>query len=330
MGRADRPRRREEIRGMLRGYVQRRLVTTVPVMLLVSLFAFLLMQIVPGDPAIAIAGGEASAAQVEAIRQTLGLDRPWYMTLAAWYGNLLRGNLGYSYVLNMPVIDAIAERLPVTLSLAFLSLALTVPVSVAAGVAAACRRGGLTDLGLMTGALLGVSLPNFWIGIMAILLFSVHLGWFPSGGYVPFGADPLGYLHALFLPACVLGLFQIGLLARITRSAMLDTLSQDYVRTARAKGAPEWRTIVDHALRNAAVPIATVIGLIFSLLVTGAVVTEQVFALPGLGRLIVQAILNRDYPLIQGSLLVIAASFVLINLAVDLLYAWLDPRIRYA
>jgi peptide/nickel transport system permease protein len=315
---------------MIRGYLPRRLAATVPVMLLVSLFAFLLMQIVPGDPAIAIAGGEASAAQLEAIRQSLGLDRPWYQALLTWYGNLLRGDLGHSYVLNMTVLQAIGERLPVTLSLAIFSLVLTVPVSIAMGVLAACRRGGLVDLGLMTVALLGVSLPNFWIGIMAILLFSVQLGWFPSSGYVPFSTDPLGYLHALFMPACVLGLFQIGLLARITRSAMLDTLSQDYVRTARAKGAPEWRTVVNHALRNAAVPIATVIGLIFSLLVTGAVVTEQVFALPGLGRLIVQAILNRDYPLIQGALLIVAASFVLINLVVDLIYAWLDPRIRYS
>lgn len=312
------------------GYIMRRLMAAVPVLIMVSLLAFLLMQIVPGDPAHAMAGSDASVAEIEAIRHDLGLDRAWYLRLADWYLALLRGDLGHSYTLRADVADLIIERIPVTLSIALYSLAIAIPLSIAMGIVAARFRGKLIDLGIMTTALLGVSLPNFWIGIMGILFFSVHLGWLPSGGYVPMGEDFGGWIRSMTLPALVLGTMQIGLLTRITRSEMLDIMHKDYVRTARAKGGSELRVLVRHALRNALVPIVTVIGLLFGMIVTGAVVVEQVFSIPGVGRLIVQAILTRDYPLIQGTLLFVAGAFVLINLLVDISYAYLDPRIRQA
>jgi peptide/nickel transport system permease protein len=309
-------------------YIARRLVAAIPVLLLVSLIAFLLMQIVPGDPAHAMAGSDASAEEIEALRRDMGLDAPWPMRLLDWYLALLRGDLGHSYTLRADVAGLIFERIPVTLSIALYSLLIAVPVSIAAGVTAAYFRGRPADLGIMTGALLGVSLPNFWIGILGIMFFSVHLRWLPSGGYVPMTEDFWGWIRSMTLPALVLGTMQIGLLTRITRSAMLDILHQDYVRTARAKGGSELRVLIRHALRNAMVPIVTVIGLLFGMIVTGAVVVEQVFSIPGVGRLIVQAILTRDYPLIQGALLFVAAAFVFVNLLVDISYAYLDPRIR--
>lgn len=310
------------------GYIIRRLLAAIPVLFMVSLIAFLLMQIVPGDPAHAMAGADASAEEIAALRQQLGLDRPWYLRLVDWYLALLQGDLGRSYTLRADVAGLILERIPVTLSIAVYSMLIAVPVSIVLGVLAAFYRGTLIDLGIMGTALIGVSLPNFWIGIMGILLFSVHLGWLPAGGYVHPWDSVTGWIRSMTMPALVLGTMQMGLLTRITRSEMLDMMHRDFVRTARAKGGSELRVMLSHALRNALVPIVTVIGLLFGLIVTGAVVVEQVYAIPGLGRLIVQAILTRDYPLIQGTLLFVAAAFVFINLLVDISYAFLDPRIR--
>jgi len=309
-------------------YVLRRLLAAIPVLFLVGLLAFLLMQIVPGDPAHAMAGSDATAEEIAALREQLGLDRPWILRLVDWYLALLQGDLGHSYTMRAEVAGLIVERIPVTLSIAVYSMLISVPVSIVLGVLAARYRGSLVDLGIMGTALIGVSLPNFWIGIMAILWFSVHLGWLPAGGYVHPSESVAGWIRSMTMPALVLGTMQMGLLTRITRSEMLEMLHRDFVRTARAKGASELRVMLRHALRNALVPVVTVIGLLFGMIVTGAVVVEQVFSIPGLGRLIVQAILTRDYPLIQGTLLCVAATFVFLNLLVDISYAFLDPRIR--
>jgi len=311
----------------LKRYVIGRVGAAIPVIFLVTLIAFFIMQLVPGDPASVIAGSNATQEEVELVRQQLGLDQPVLHRLLAWYAALLHGDLGQSILLQRSVASAILERLPVTLSLTAYALVLTVVFGVAAGVLAAVNRGSWVDQLCMAGALLGVSLPNFWLGLILIFWLAAGLGWFPTGGYVPFSTDPAGWLRALTLPAFALALLQMGLLARITRSSMLEVLNQEYVRTAKAKGLPPLVVVGKHALRNVVVPVVTVIGIITSHMVSGSVVIETVFSLPGLGRLIIQGILRRDYPVIQGGLLVTATAFVVINLLVDLLYSRLDPRI---
>jgi peptide/nickel transport system permease protein len=291
--------------------------------------AFLLINLLPGDPAVVIAGDQASPEAIAAVRHNLGLDRPLLEQLGIWFAHLLQGNFGQSLMLNQSVLSAMGERLPVTLSLALLSLAITLPIGIFAGAFAAYHRGSWIDSTIMTLALIGVSAPAFWIAILSIILFSVVLRWFPTGGYAPFMSDPVLWLRSLVLPAVMLSLFQIGFLARMTRSAMLDVLSQDYIRTARAKGIGQYGILFVHALKNASVPIVTVIGIGIALLIGGAVVTESVFAIPGLGRLTVDAILRRDYPVIQGVVLLFSFVYVLVNLMIDLLYTVLDPRIRY-
>jgi peptide/nickel transport system permease protein len=310
-------------------YVLRRLLHMIPVMLIVSLISFAIMRFVPGDPALLIAGSEASDAQVNALRTQLGLDKPVLQQLLDWYGGLFRGDLGQSILLGRGVTEAMLERLPVSGSLALYALLLTIVFGLAGGLIAALRNNSWIDQACMTLALLGVSVPNFWLGLMLIILFSVHLGWLPTGGYVPFTEDLLGWLQTATLPAISLALMQVGLLARMTRSTMVETLGQDYIRTAQAKGLPEWVVVGKHALANVMIPIVTVIGIIFSLLVSGAVVIESVFSIPGVGRLVANGILRRDYPLIQGSLLITTAILLLINLLVDVLYAYLDPRVRH-
>lgn len=307
----------------------RQLAQAVPVLLIVAVLTFLLMHLLPGDPAVVIAGPEASREAVEHIRRQLGLDRPILEQLVVWLGHLVQGDLGRSLLLNQPVTTAVLERLPVTMSLALISFAITLPLGIAAGVAAACFRNTWLDSAVMLLALVGVSLPSFWVAILSVILFSVVLQWLPSAGYVPMAQGLWPWFAALLQPAFILALFQIGFLARITRSAMLDVLDQDFIRTARAKGVPEWRTIAKHAFRNTLIPVVTVCGIIFSLLIGGSVVIEQVFALPGIGRLIVQAIINRDYPVVQGTLLLLGFAFVLLNLAIDVLYTFVDPRVRY-
>jgi peptide/nickel transport system permease protein len=287
-----------------------RFLNAVPVILLVAVLTFFLMHLLPGDPAVIIAGTDAGPDAIARIRTQLGLDRPLLEQLGVWLLNLAHGNFGTSLALNQGVIGAVLERLPVTLSLAAISMAITLPAGIAMGVLAAYRRNTWVDQAVMVTALLGVSLPGFWIAILSVILFSVTLGWVPSGGYVPLTHGFGPWFAALIQPAVVLALFQIGFLARMTRSAMLDVLDQDFIR-------------------NTLIPVVTASGIILSLLIGGSVIIEQVFALPGIGRLIVQAILARDYPLVQGTMLLLGFAFVVINLLLDIVYTLVDPRVRY-
>lgn len=309
-------------------YIARRLTGVIPVLLLVSLLAFGLIHIIPGDAAQVIAGPDATADQIASIRSSLGLDRPILEQFILWLTNLAHLDLGMSYMLGRSVAQAIAERFPVTLLLTLYSMVLTVPLGILAGLIAAYNHNRWTDTAIMTVALLGVSLPTFWLSIAAILLFSVHLEWLPSGGYVPLSESVIGCLRSLTLPALALAAFQIGLLARMTRATTLEVLRQDYVRTARAKGVGENTVIGRHAFSNVLIPVITVVGILVNVALSGAVVIEEIFSLPGVGRLVVQGILRRDYPVIQGSLLAVALAMVLINLTIDVLYAYLDPRVK--
>jgi peptide/nickel transport system permease protein len=310
-------------------FVVNRIVGAIPVLLLVSLITFGLMRLVPGDPSAALGGLSATPQERAQIRRDLGLDEPVHIQLVRWYEGLARGDLGRSIFLGKPVLQATLERLPVSLSIAGYALLLTVLFGLASGILAALRQNSWVDQASMVFAMIGISVPNFWLGLVMIIFFSVQLGWLPTGGYVPFGQDPIGWFRSATMPAVSLALLQIGLLARITRSTMLEVLRQDYVRTARAKGLPHWKVIGKHALSNAMIPIMTVIGIIVSLLLSGAVVTETVFSIPGIGQLLTSAILNRDYPMIQGGLLLATVFLVAVNIAVDVAYAWLDPRVRY-
>jgi peptide/nickel transport system permease protein len=313
---------------MLRGVILR-LLQAIPVVVIFAVLVFMLLQLLPGDPAVAIAGNEATPEAIDRIRQQLGLDRPLLEQLLGWFNRLAHGDFGKSLILNQSVVSAVIERLPVTLSLSLLSLSMTIPTGISLGVLAAYWRNTWLDSCVMVTALLGVSLPSFWLGILSVILFSVTLGWLPPAGYTPISQGLWPWFSALIQPAIVLALFQVGFLARITRSAMLDVLDQDFIRTARAKGVDEWHTITKHAFRNTLIPVVTVTGIIISLLIGGSVVVEQVFALPGIGRLIVQGILARDYPLVQGTMLIFGFSFVLINILVDIIYMLVDPRVRF-
>lgn len=313
---------------MLRFLISR-LVSAVPVLFVVSLVCFLLMWVVPGDVASEIAGADATPQQILQIRANLGLDRPLLQRAVDWYWNLLHGDLGRSYLLNRNVTDAVLERLPVTLSLAGIALILAIGLGIMLGVLAAVNHNSPLDQGAMTLALLGLSMPDFWFGLMLIVLFAVHLGWLPTGGFVPLSESLGGWARSMTLPALTLAFTQMGVIARMTRSGMLDALGQDYIRTARAKGLSGAQIVFVHALRNALIPIVTVAGVMTGVLIGGAVVVETVYSLPGSGRLIVGAIQRRDYPIIQGGLLMTAGIFVFVNIVVDLLYGLLDPRVRH-
>jgi peptide/nickel transport system permease protein len=310
-------------------FILRRLLIALPVLLLVSLISASIMELVPGDPAVLIAGQSASDAEIAMVREQLGLNRPFVERLGGWYVGLAHGNLGDSILLNRPVTQAIAERVPVTLALAGFALFLTVAIGLPCGIIAAVRANTWVDQAVLTFALIGVSVPNFWLSLMLIVLFGVMLDWLPAGGYVMFSDDPVGWVKSLILPGFSLALLQVGLLARIARATMLEVLQQDYVRTARAKGMPIWSVYGKHALKNVMVPVITVIGISFGLLLSGSVVIETVYSIPGMGRLLASAVFGRDYPMIQGGLLVTAAVLVLLNLLVDVLYALIDPRVRY-
>jgi peptide/nickel transport system permease protein len=310
-------------------YLINRIASAFLVLFVVSLFTFGLIWLVPGDVAAQLADPGASIEELQRIRARLNLDQPWHVQLVSWYANLLRGDLGQSFLLNRSVTAAIVERLPVTLSLTLLALVIAVTLGVSAGVIAAVRHGSWVDQSIMTLALIGLSIPDFWLGLVGIYIFAVGLGWLPSGGFVPLSQDPAGWARSMALPAITLGVTQVGLIARITRSSMLEILGQDYVRTARAKGVPTFMVIAKHAFANALIPVITVTGVIIGVLLGGAVVIEQVFSLPGVGRLIIGAVLRRDYPVIQGGLLLLAFIYVFVNIAVDLLYAYVDPRVRY-
>jgi peptide/nickel transport system permease protein len=307
----------------------RRLLSAIPVLFIVSLISFGLMRLIPGDPAASIAGTSATPAQIEQLRRDLGLDEPLLLQLLHYYQGLLRGDFGKSLLLGKGVLAATMERLPVTIGLSLYALVLTLLIGVASGIIAALRQNTWVDQVAMMIAMLGISIPNFFLGLLMIIFFAVQLGWLPSGGYVPFSQDPIGWLRSTTMPAISLALLQAGLLARITRSGMLEVLRQDYVRTARAKGLPERQVILKHALANALIPIVTVVGIIISLLLSGAVVTEALFSLPGMGQLLTQAVLSRDYPMVQGGLLLVTTFLVLVNILVDVLYALIDPRVRY-
>ena len=309
--------------------VVRGLIGAVPVLLLVSLITFALMRFIPGDPSAAIAGISATPQQIEAIRRDLGLDQPLLTQLLRWYAGMLHGDLGRSILLGRDVVGATLERLPVTMALSAYALVLTLVFGLAFGIVAALRQNSWVDQAAMMLSMLGISVPNFFLGLMMIILFSVQLGWLPTGGYVAFTQNPWEWFRTSTMPAISLALLQMGLLARITRSTMLEVLRQDYVRTARAKGLPERTVVLKHALANALIPITTVVGIVISLLISGAVVTETLFSIPGMGQLLTSAVLNRDYPMVQGALLLVTAFLVLINIAVDMCYALLDPRVRY-
>ena len=306
-----------------------RLLQAIPVLLLVAVLTFVLMHMLPGDPVVVIAGPDATPEAVDRLRHQLGLDRPLWEQLVHWLGNLARGDFGQSLMLNQGVFSAVVERLPVTLSLAFIAFLITIPVGVLLGVTAAYYRNSWIDSVVMGIALVGVSIPSFWIAIVSVVLFSVELRWLPSSGYEPLSQGFTPWLRSMVQPAVILALFQIGYLARMTRSSMLDVLDQDYIRTARAKGLNEWSTVGKHAFRNSLMSVVTVSGIILSLLIGGSVVIEQVFALPGIGRLVVQGIMARDYPLIQGTMLLLGFAFVMVNVVVDLAYTLVDPRVRY-
>lgn len=306
-----------------------RVAGAVPILILVSLITFGMIHMIPGGPAAAIAGLTATPQQIAEINHNLGLDRPLPVQFYRWYRDLLHGDLGTSLLLGQPVMQAILFRLPVTLGLSAYAMLITLVLGLASGILAALRQNTWVDQAAMVFSIIGISLPNFYLALLLIIVFAVDLGWLPSGGYVPFFDDPLGWLGAMTLPAVSLALLLTGLLARITRSTMLEVLRQDYIRTARAKGLPARQVVIKHALANAMIPIVTVIGIIVSLLMSGAVVTETIFSLPGIGQLLTQAVLNRDYPMVQGGVLVVAALMVGVNILVDVLYAALDPRVRY-
>src|SRR5690606_30847653 len=310
-------------------YFLQRVIMAVPVMLFVAVFVFLLLRLAPGDPALMIAGELATPEQLAAIRRNLGLDGSLTSQFFTWMGNLLKGDFGISLISNQPVLTLIAQRLEPTLALTLVTMVITIIIAVPLGVFAAWRHGGLTDRAVMIISVIGFSIPVFVIGYVLISIFAVNLKLFPVQGYRPLAGGFLPFIERLILPGLALASIFIALVSRMTRGSMLEVLREDYVRTARAKGLSEWLVLFRHALRNAAIPILTVIGGSFAMLISGVVVTESVFNIPGLGRLVIDAVLARDYPVIQAIILLTSGVYVVINLLIDLSYALTDPRIRY-
>ena len=310
-------------------YLLRRVLAVIPVMLVVATVTFVLIHLAPGDPASIIAGPDATPADVARLRTQLGLDESLPAQLWHWYGRLLRGDLGDSIFLRRPVTEAILERLEPTLLLTSWATLIAVLIGVPAGIVSARYHNTTVDQSFMGLALIGLSIPNFLLGLLMILVFGVWLRWLPVAGYVPLDMGLWPNARSLLMPAVSLGLVQSALIARITRSSMLDVLREQYILASRAKGLAERTVVYKHALKNAIIPTLTVIGITFAVLIGGAVVIETVFNIPGLGRLIISAVLRRDYPVIQGVVLIIALTYTMINLLVDLVYLTLDPRIRY-
>lgn len=311
------------------GFVLKRVFATVPVMAVVAIFVFLLLHLSPGDPATVIAGDYATPEDIAKIRARLGLDDPLHIQFFSWVGRLLQGDLGISIFSNLPVADLIGQRLEPTIALSLVTLIFAIVIAVPLGVLAAWKAGSWLDRFVMGFAVVGFSVPVFVLGYVLIYLFSMKLKLFPVQGYVPIAEGFWPFIHQLILPSLTLSVIFIALIARITRASMLEILNEDYIRTAYAKGLPTRLVLMRHALKNAAVPIVTVIGIGFALLIGGVVVTESVYNIPGLGRLTVDSVLRRDYPVIQGIILVFSAAYVLVNLVVDILYTVFDPRIRY-
>ena len=310
-------------------FLVRRIVATIPVLIVVALIVFSMLRLAPGDPAAAIVGNNGTTADIARVRAELGLNDPMPVQFIRWTGQLLRGDLGESFFMKKTVAELIKMRIEPTLSLAALTLVFTVLIAVPMGVIAAWRHGGWLDRTLMSFSVLGFSIPAFVLGYLLIWFFALHLQWLPVQGYSRLENGVGRWLMHLVMPSIALSIIYVALIARVTRAAVAETLTEDYIRTARSKGIGEIRVLIRHALANAATPIVTVIGIGVSLLIGGVVVTESVFAIPGLGQLTVDAVLSRDFPLIQGITLFFAAVYVLVNLLVDLSYLFFDPRIRY-
>jgi peptide/nickel transport system permease protein len=309
--------------------IVRRQIATIPVMVVVALFVFFLLHLTPGDPAAVIAGDDASPAEIEGVRRKLGLDRPIWEQFGIYVVNLLQGDLGTSIFSNMPVLSLVQQRLEPTIVLALATLFVAVAFAIPMGVLAAWKARSFVDRLVMGFSVLGFAVPVFLFGYVLIYIFAIHLRWLPVQGYRPLAMGLDQTLRSIALPAFALGMTYMALIARITRASMLEVLSEDYIRTAHAKGVAQKSVLLRHALKNAAVPIVTVIGIGLALLISGVVITETVFNIPGLGRLTVDAILKRDYPIIQGLIILFAGAKVLVNLAIDLSYTFFDPRIRY-
>ncbi len=310
-------------------FIARRLIAIIPVLAVVAVFVFLMLRLTPGDPAAVIAGDNATSDQIAMIREKLGLTLPIWQQFAIWMGDILQGNFGESYFFKKTVAELIAQRVEPTLALAVCTLVVALSAAIPLGVIAAYKQGSILDRFVMGLSVLGFSVPSFVIGYCLIYVFAIELGWLPVQGYIRIGVDFWGFLERMILPSTTLGVIYIALVARITRASVLEVLNEDYIRTARAKGLSNRVVLMRHALRNAAVPILTVIGIGIALLMGGAVVTESVFGLPGLGRLTVEAVLSRDFPTIQTVILLFSVVYVVVNLLIDISYTLFDPRIRY-
>ncbi len=316
-------------RNLMGRYILQRLAGMLAVMFTVVTIVFIIVRIAPGDPAAVMLGPDASAQDISQLRARLGIDQPLPIQYALFLGQLIRGDLGESIFLNRPVLSALADRAEPTFFLTLFAIAIASAIAIPIGILSAYRRGSLFDQATTTVAMLAASIPSFWLGLLLIQYFAVRFGVFPVSGYGGPGASLATRLYHLVLPALALGIVSSALILRFTRASMLDVLNDDYVRTARSKGMGEFRVVMKHAFKNALIPVLTVIGLTAALLVSGAVVTETVFGLPGIGSLVVSAVLRRDYPVIQGALLIIAALYVLINFVIDMLYLVIDPRVKY-
>lgn len=310
-------------------YLLNRFLGLIAVLFILATVVFIIIRVTPGDPAALMLGPDARAQDIAALRARWGLDRPMLIQYVTWLGGVIRGDLGQSIFLGKPVAAALLDRAEPTAMLTLFSILIATIIAVPIGIASAYWRGTWFDQAVVSTAMLTASIPSFWLGLILMQIFAVRLGWFPVSGYGGPDASFLQRMAHLVLPSVVLGIVNSALIIRFTRASMLDVLGDDYVRTARAKGLGERRVVLKHALKNALIPILTVIGLTTALLISGAIVTEMVFGLPGIGNLVVSAVLRRDYPVIQGTLLVIAALYVLINLLIDLLYLLVDPRVRY-
>lgn len=311
------------------GYILRRLVIAIPVLLIVGVIVFSLVHVTPGDPASVILGPDATDEQIQNLREEMGLTQPLLEQFVDWFGGVIRLDFGQSFYLNMPVTHALFDRAEITLLLTIYSLLIAIIIGLPIGIIAAVRSNSLLDRALMVISLSGAAIPNFFLGILLIMFFAVTLQWLPSGGYTSITADVGEHFKSMIMPAIALGFSEAALLARMVRSSMLDILRDDFIRTAWAKGLRQRSVIMGHALRNVLIPSVTVLGFALGALLGGAVVTETVFTLPGMGRLVVQSVERRDFPVIQGAVMLIAMIYILVNLLVDILYVFLDPRIRY-
>ena len=310
-------------------FIMRRLLATIPVLAMVAVIVFAMLRLTPGDPAAIIAGDSATPEQLQQIRHAMGLDQPMYLQLFLWVGQLLHGDLGVSLLSGASVTSMVADRAGPSIALTLSTILVSVLIALPLGIVAAWRQGKLLDRSVMAGSVLGFSVPVFVIGYVLVLVFAVNLRWLPIQGYRPLSDGLLPFLRSLVLPTLALSTVYIALIARITRTSLIEVMGEDFIRTARSKGLREVGVLLGHALRNAAVPIVTVIGIGIAMLLGGVVVTESVFNFPGVGRLVVDAVLSRDYPVIQALILLFALIYVLINLAIDILYTVFDPRIRY-